>query len=46
MSYNIAEYDSGWRFNVLRDGETMADLSKTIFVRSDNEAFKRTSTHS
>ena len=43
MSYNIAEY--GWRFNGLRDGETIADLCKAVFVRSNNEAFKQTNSH-
>ena len=43
MSYNIAEH--GWRFNGLRDGETIADLCKAVFVRSNNEAFKRTNAH-
>ena len=44
MSYNVAEYDIGWRFNGLRDGETMADLPQTVFARSNNEAFKQTNT--
>ena len=35
----------GWRFNGLHDGEKMVDLSQTIFMRSTNEAFKRTNTH-
>ena len=42
MSYNIAEY--GWRFNSLRDGETIADLCNAVSVRPNNEAFKRTNT--
>ena len=45
MSYNIAKYVITWRFNGLRDCETMADLSKTVFVQSTNDAFKRTNTH-
>ena len=44
MSYNIAEYDIGWLFNGLHDGETMTDLSETVFVRSNNWALKRTNT--
>ena len=36
-----------WRhFNDLHDGETMADLTQTIFVWSNNEAFKRMNAHS
>ena len=45
MSYNIAEYVIGWRFNGLHDDKTMANLSQTTFVRSNNEAFKWTNTH-
>ena len=45
MSYNIAEYVVGWRFNSLHNGETMADLSQTVFVRYKNGAFKWTNTH-
>ena len=45
MSYNIAKYVLGWCFNVLHDGETMADLSETVFVQSNSEALKRTNTY-
>ena len=45
MNYNIAEYVIGWRFNSQHHDETMADLSQTIFVRSNKEPFKRTKTH-
>ena len=45
MIYNVAEYVTGWRVNGLHHGETMADLSQTVFDRSTNEAFKRTNTH-
>ena len=45
MRYNIAEYVIGWRFIGQHGGETMADLSQTVFVRSNDEAFKRTNTH-
>ena len=41
MSYNIAEYIIGWHFN----GDKLIDLSPTIFMRSTNESFKRTNTH-
>ena len=41
MSYNIAEFVIGWHFNDQYDGETMADLSQTVFMQSNNEAFKR-----
>ena len=44
MSY-IAEYVIGWRFNGLHNGKTMADLSQTVCVRSNNEAFKWTNTN-
>ena len=44
MSYNVAEYIIGWGFNGLHDGEIIAYLFQTVFVRSSNEAFKRTST--
>ena len=45
MSYNIAKYVIGWRFNGLHDGETMVNLSQTIFLRSNNEVLKGTNTH-
>ena len=32
MSYNVAEYVIEWRFNGLRDGEKIADLSQTALV--------------
>ena len=45
MGYNIAEYVIGWHFNGEHDGDKMAHLFQTIFVRFTNEAFKRTNTH-
>ena len=45
MSYNIAKYVTAWYFNGLHDGETMADISQTVFMWSNNEAFKWTKTH-
>ena len=40
MSFNIAEYVIGWRFNGQRDAETMADLTQTVFVRVKIDACK------
>ena len=40
MSYKIAKYIIGWRFNGLHDGEKITNLSQTIFVRSTNEAIR------
>ena len=45
MSYNVTEYITGCGFNGLHDGEKAADLLQTVFVRSTNEAFKRTNIH-
>ena len=45
MSYNIAKYVIGCRFNGLHDFEKMVDLSQTIFVLSTSEAFKLAMTH-
>ena len=41
MSCHIAD----WSFNGLQDGEAIADISQAVFVRSNNEAFKRMNTH-
>ena len=35
----IGPMSFGWHFTGLYDGEKMADLSPTVFVRSANEAF-------
>ena len=45
VSYNVAIYIIGERFNGMHDVEKMADLSQTVFMWSTNEAFKRTNTH-
>ena len=45
MSYNIDEYITRCRFNGQHHSEKMAYLFKPVFVRSTNEAFKRTNTH-
>ena len=33
MSYNVAEYVIGWRYNGLHDVEKTVDLFQTIFVQ-------------
>ena len=45
MSYNVAEYVIGWRFNGQHDGDKMTDISPTVFVWSINEVLKWTDTH-
>ena len=44
MSYNIIEYVVRLRFNGLQYVK-MVKLFQTVFIRSTNEAFKRTYTH-